>query len=69
MDELKFPLSNVQMELFKICSTNLSDTDIEELKTVLAQFYAAKAIQHVNKIWDTRGLTDTHMEALLNTKS
>lgn len=69
MNELKFPLSNVQMELLKMYSTNLSDRDIEELKTVLAQFYATKAIKQANEIWDAKALTDTDMEALLNTKS
>ncbi len=69
MVELKLPLTNVQVELLKLYSTNLSDKDLEDLKNVLAKFYADKAISLANEIWDKKGLTDTDMEAQLNEKS
>ncbi len=69
MIELKLPLTNVQMELMKLYSTNLSEKDLEELKHVLAQYYADKAIAQANKLWDERNLTDADMEAWLNEKS
>ena len=68
MTELKLPLNNVQLELLKLYSTNLSTKDLEELKDVLARFYAEKAIAKANEIWDERGLTDTDMEQWLNEK-
>lgn len=69
MTELKFPLSNIQVELLKLYSTNLSEKDFEELKNVLAKFYANKAIAGANEIWDKHGLTDADMENWLNEKS
>lgn len=69
MIELKFPLTNVQVELMKLYSTNLSNKDLEDLKNVLAKFYADKAISGANELWDKRGLTDTDMENWLNEKS
>lgn len=69
MTELVFPLSNVQLELMKLYSTNLSDKELDELKQVLAGFYAQKAIAHANDIWDERGLTDKDMDNWLNEKS
>ena len=66
MNELKFPLTNIQIELMKLYSTNLSDTDFEELKNVLVKFYADKAIAAANEIWDNRRLTNTDMENWLN---
>lgn len=69
MIELKFPLTNVQVELLKLYSTNLSNKDLEELKDVLAKYYADKAILLANEIWDKKGLTDTDMEFWLNEKS
>lgn len=69
MTELTFPLSNVQLELMKLYSTNLSDKELDELKHVLAKFYAEKAIAHANAIWDERGLTDGDMDNWLNEKS
>lgn len=69
MIELKLPLNNVQFELLKLFSTNLSDQDLEELKSILSKFYADKAVLKANKIWDERGLTDADMEKWLNKKS
>jgi hypothetical protein len=69
MIDVKFPLSNVQMELMKLYSTNLSDKELAELKDVLAKFYADKAITKANEIWDAKGLTDADMENWLNKKS
>ncbi len=69
MIELKLPLNNVQVELLKLYSTNLSDKDLQDLKSLLARFYADKAISKANQIWDERGLTNTDMEAWLNEKS
>jgi hypothetical protein len=69
MIDVKFPLSNVQMELMKLYSTNLSDKELAELKDVLAKFYADKAINKANEIWEEKGLTDADMEKWLNEKS
>jgi DeoR/GlpR family transcriptional regulator of sugar metabolism len=69
MIDLKFPLTNIQVELLKLYSTNLNDADIAELKNVLARFYADKAINKANAIWDEKGLTDANMEDWLNEKS
>jgi len=65
MIDAKFPLSNVQMELMKLYSTNLSDKELEELKDLLAKFYADKAIHKANDIWDKRGLSNADMEKWL----
>ncbi len=69
MNELKFPLTNAQVELMKLYGTNLSSEDLEELKSLLAKFYANKAIVQADEIWDEKGLTDADMESWLNQKS
>ncbi len=69
MIEIKFPLTNIQMELMKLYATNLSNKDLEELKNVLVKFYANKAISYADAIWDEKGLTDADMEQWLNQKS
>lgn len=68
MVELKLPLTNLQVELMKLYSTNLSDKEMDELKSVLANFYGEKAIGKANKIWDKKGLTNADMEKWLNQK-
>jgi len=65
MNQLKFPLSNVQMELIKLYSTDLSNTDLLELKKVLAKFYAEKSIKAADKVWDEKGYTANDMDRLL----
>lgn len=69
MTELSLPLSNVQIELLKLYSTNLSEEDLKELKILLAQFFAEKSIRLANKIWDEKGLTDEDMDEWLNEPS
>ncbi|MDM8515179.1 hypothetical protein QUF76_03180 [Desulfobacterales bacterium HSG16] len=43
-------LSNVQMELIKLYSTNLEMDELIELKKILADYYAEKAINEADKI-------------------
>jgi hypothetical protein len=69
MSVLNYPLSNVQIELMKLFSTNLSEKELIELKDVLARFYAEKAISQADAIWTERGLSDQDMEKWLNEKS
>jgi hypothetical protein len=69
MSEIKLPLTNVQMELMKLYGTDMSEADLEELKNVLANFYADKAIAAANAVWDQKGLTNEDMDTWLNKKS
>ena len=63
------PLTNIQIELLKLFSTNLSDGELKELKGLLAEFYARKSIQLANKVWDEKGLTPKDMEDWLNDRA
>lgn len=59
-------LSNVQQEILKLYSTELSEKDIYELKSQLAQYYARKAISHADKVWDEKSYTAEDMDSWLN---
>ncbi len=69
MVKLQKPLSNVQVELLKLCSTDLSEEDLKELRKKLGQFYAEKSIRLANQVWDEKGLKDEDMEKWLNEPS
>lgn len=69
MSVLNYPLTNVQMELLKLFSTNMSDEEVIELKGVIARFYAEKATAEADRIWDEKGLTNEDMDKLLNQAS
>jgi hypothetical protein len=66
MIPVKQPLSNVQVELMKIYSTNLSDKELKELKDLLALFYAKKSIKYANKAWKEKKLSNEIMDNWLN---
>jgi len=60
------PFSNIQSEILKIYSTNISETELLELKDILANFYAKKSIEYANKAWEEKKLTNKDMDAWLN---
>ncbi len=68
MKAIHNPLTNVQLELLKTFSHQLSDTDIVELRRVLALFFAQRAIQQANKVWDEKEWTNEDVDRMLETK-
>jgi len=66
MNYLSTPLSNIQMELLKLYSTDLTEKYLAELKNVLAKFYADKSIKSANKAWNEKGLSNEDMNKWLN---
>ncbi|OQW91802.1 MAG: hypothetical protein BWK79_16085 [Beggiatoa sp. IS2] len=60
------PLTNLQMEILELYNTSLNQQDLNELKLLLAHFYANKAIQQADKIWDEQQFSPTEMENWLN---
>ena len=59
-------LSNVQMELIKLYSTNLGYDDLLELKNLLANHFAQKAINEADNVWNKKGLSENTMEDWLS---
>ncbi len=68
MESLKMPLSNVQLELLKVFSRNVSDEDLLKIRRFLTRYFADKAIQAANKVWDEKGWTDEDAERMLHTR-
>jgi len=66
MKNFAAPLSNLQLEILKLYSTDLSTTDLKELKNQLAEFYAKKSIENANKVWKEKKLTNEDMDKWLN---
>lgn len=59
-------LTNLQLEIVKLYSTDLERQELLELKQALANFFARKAIKEADKVWDEQHLDDDDMEAWLN---
>ena len=66
MVTLNKPFTNIQTELLKLYSTNISEKDLLELKDVIAKFYAEKSINYANKSWEEKKLTNKDMDNWLN---
>lgn len=66
MIAIKKSLTNVQVELLKLFSTDISEHELLELKDILAKFYAQKSIEYANKAWKEKDLTDKDMDDWLN---
>lgn len=64
--ELRQPLSNVQEEILKLYSLNLTQEELAELKTLLGKYYAMKATKEADRIWDKEQFSDDTMDQWLN---
>ena len=62
-------LSNIQQELLKIYSFNIPDKDLNEIRNILADYFANKATEEANKVWKEKGLTNEDMVKWLNEES
>jgi hypothetical protein len=59
------PFSNLQLELLKLYSTNIPDSDLLVIQRFLARFFMQKAIDEADKIWDERKYTPELMQKWL----
>jgi len=63
---IKEPLTNLQKEILKLYSTDMAEKDLNELKTLLAKYYAQKSIKEADKIWSEKDLSNQDMDTWLN---
>lgn len=59
------PLSNLQVELLKTFSHNLDKDDLIAIKRMLANFFAEKASEEFDKVWEEKGWSNDKMDNLL----
>lgn len=59
-------LTNLQLELLKLYATDLEESDLLSLKKLLADFFAGRAVQNADQIWDNKKYTNNDMDAWLN---
>lgn len=68
MKDLSQPLSNVQLEILKAFSFNLSQEELKEFKALIAQYFAERAIHEADRVWDRENWEHQKVEKMLNTK-
>ena len=57
--------SNLQMELLKLYSRNVSDEELRDIRKLLADYYAKKADEEMKRLWKEKGWTQGTMEEWL----
>jgi hypothetical protein len=52
------PFTNLQLELLRIYARTVNEDDLRAIKQLLAQYFADKASDLADKLWDEKGLTE-----------
>jgi hypothetical protein len=59
--EIMAVLSNLQLELLRLYGNNVSDETLHEVKSILAKYFADKATDAMDKVWEEKNLTAQDM--------
>ena len=54
-------MSNLQLELLRLYGNGVSDESLREIKTILAKYFADKATDAMDVVWDEKDLTEQTM--------
>ena len=54
-------LSNLQVELLKLYANDTSEENLHEIKLLLTNYFAEKATQAMDKVWEEQELTQQDM--------
>ena len=55
-------LTNLQLELLKLFKYELPDNQIQEIKTLLAKYFAGKATEEMDRLWEENNWSDKTMD-------
>ncbi len=55
-------LTNLQLELLQTFKYNLDEQQLLEIKELLAKYFADKATEEMDKLWDEKGWDEATME-------
>jgi hypothetical protein len=57
--------TNIQWQLLQLYNRNISETNLLEIKQLLANYFANKAVEEMDKLWDTNGWPNEPMHEWL----
>lgn len=55
-------LSNLQLEILRVFSFDLEEKQIIEIRDLLAKYFAEKATEEMDRLWDERGWSEQTIE-------
>lgn len=62
------PLTNLQLELVKLFAQEVPEEDLRNIKQLIANYFAEKAMDMADQVWEAKGWTDEDAQRMLNTK-
>lgn len=69
MKEINFdlPLNRHQLEILKLFSRDLEDTDLVAIKRLIVKYLGEKVTRMADEVWEEKNWTNEDMKRLLNT--
>lgn len=67
MDQIRTPLNAAQMDFLQLLEHIKTVEELEELSQVVSDFYARKAEEEMNKLWETGQWSKEKDEEILKT--
>jgi len=66
IQKLKTPFNNVQLEILKLFSADLSEMELEEVKRILLEFKFKRVTALADEAWEKKGWTNEDIDQLLH---
>jgi predicted transcriptional regulator len=63
---IKQPLTSLQQELLELYAHHTSDTELHDIKRMLANYFAQKAMDEMDEIWEEKGYSEETMKEWVN---
>lgn len=56
------PLTNLQLELLKLYSLNLSEDQLLDIRRLIAKYFADNASDEMDRLWEEKGWSNETMD-------
>jgi hypothetical protein len=63
--QTNIPLNNHQLEILKLFSREMEDSDLIEIKRLIVKYLADKVTEMTSEIWEEKNWTNEDMDRLL----
>jgi hypothetical protein len=67
MELIQTPFTEPQLDLLRMFSHKVDDKNWVEIKKLIAAYFAKKAVEEANRVWDEQNWDDQKIDSLLNT--
>jgi len=65
MSVINKPLTNLQLELIKLFSLDVSEDELKDIKRMLSKYFADKATDEMDRLWEKNGWSNEAMDEWL----